>query len=39
MDYSIITPVYNRQDCILRCLESVAKCVNANNGGGQVLNI
>lgn len=27
MDYSIITPVYNRQDCILRCLESVAKCV------------
>lgn len=27
MDYSIITPVYNRQDCILRCLESVSKCV------------
>lgn len=32
MDYSIITPVYNRQDCILRCLESVAKCV-ASCGG------
>lgn len=32
MDYSIITPVYNRQDCILRCLESVAKCVASCEG-------
>lgn len=38
MDYSIITPVYNRQDCILRCLESVAKCV-ASCGGASLEHI
>lgn len=25
MKYSIITPVYNREDCLLRCLESVER--------------
>lgn len=25
MKYSIITPVYNREDCIARCLESVVR--------------
>lgn len=30
MKISVITPVYNREDCIQRCLESVA----ANNAGG-----
>ena len=38
MDYSIITPVYNRQDCILRCLASVAKCV-ASCGGTSLEHI
>lgn len=27
MKYSVITPVYNRADCILRCLESVGRNV------------
>lgn len=39
MEYSIITPVYNRQDCILRCLESVAKCVDSLNGGANLEHI
>ena len=25
MKYSIITPVYNRSDCISRCIESVVR--------------
>ena len=28
MKYSVITPVYNRADCILRCLESVGRNVD-----------
>ena len=30
--YSIITPVYNRHDCILRCMESVSSQINTNIG-------
>ena len=30
--YSIITPVYNRADCVLRCLESVSMQLSANVG-------
>ena len=30
--YSIITPVYNRSDCILRCMDSVSSQINANIG-------
>lgn len=29
IEYSVITPVYNRADCILRCLESVASTSEA----------
>ena len=25
MEYSIITPVYNREDCVSRCIESVMR--------------
>lgn len=37
--YSIITPIYNRADCILRCLESVARAIRKSNMGGQVEHI
>lgn len=30
MTYSIITPVYNREDCISRCIESVCRNLNPN---------
>ncbi len=30
MKYSVITPVWNRQDCILRCLESVTAQLSAD---------
>lgn len=29
MKYSIITPVYNREDCIVRCLESVQRAIKS----------
>lgn len=32
---SVVTPVYNREDCVMRCLESVA----AENCGGRVEHI
>lgn len=32
--YSIITPVYNRADCIMRCMESVERSMKALCGGG-----
>lgn len=32
MKYSIITPVYNREDCIERCLKSVCKQIQGNIG-------
>ena len=31
MKYSIITPVYNRQDCVGRCIESVVGNIKYNN--------
>lgn len=31
MKYSIITPVYNRADCVARCIESVINQKNSNN--------
>lgn len=38
--YSIITPVYNRADCILRCMESVEKAAQSLFvGGGNVEHI
>ena len=33
---SVVTPVYNREDCVVRCLESVAA---ENCGGGRVEHI
>lgn len=33
MKYSIITPVFNREDCISRCIESVMRQVKNVNGG------
>lgn len=37
MTISIITPVFNREDCILRCMESVTKSLDFlySNGGGK----
>lgn len=32
MKFSIITPVYNRADCIARCIESVINQKKSNNG-------
>lgn len=32
--YSIITPVYNRADCIMRCMQSVEKSMLTQFGGG-----
>ena len=37
--YSIITPVFNRADCILRCMESVAKSIQKSNMEGQVEHV
>ena len=37
--YSIITPVYNRADCIMRCMESVAKSIQKSKMGGGKLSI
>lgn len=34
MDYSIITPVFNREDCLQRCLESVSAAIAQLNRGG-----
>ncbi|MCD7714046.1 MAG: glycosyltransferase family 2 protein [Prevotella sp.] len=34
MKYSIITPVYNRQDCIARCIDSVIMQLAAAKEGG-----
>ena len=31
--YSIITPVYNRADCIMRCIKSVENAINKIEGG------
>lgn len=32
--YSIITPVYNRADCIMRCMQSVENAMLNQNSGG-----
>lgn len=37
--YSIITPVYNRADCIMRCMQSVEKSMQTQFGGGAILNM
>lgn len=37
--YSIITPVYNRADCILRCMESVAKSMKNKIRGGEIEHV
>lgn len=37
--YSIITPVYNRADCIMRCMESVSKSMQTLRGGGNVEHV
>lgn len=35
--YSIITPTYNRADCIMRCIESVERNVKTQiRGGGEI---
>ncbi len=43
MLYSIITPVYNRADCIMRCMESVTKAAQSlcvcGGGGHQIEHI
>lgn len=39
INYSIITPVYNRADCILRCMESVEKTMQILNGGGKIEHV
>lgn len=36
MKYSIITPVYNREDCIGRCIESVIKQINLCGGADKI---
>lgn len=36
--YSIITPVYNRADCIMRCMQSVEKSMQTQFGGA-ILNM
>ena len=36
MKFSVITPVYNREDCVSRCIESVLRqTLLKDNGGGQ----
>lgn len=37
--YSIITPVYNRADCIMRCMQSVEKSMQSLIGGGNVEHV
>lgn len=37
--YSIITPVYNRADCIMRCMQSVEKSMQAQFGGGNIEHV
>lgn len=37
--YSIITPVYNRADCIMRCMESVTKSIQLLKWGGKIEHI
>lgn len=37
--YSIITPVYNRADCILRCMESVSKSMKNKIRGGEIEHV
>ncbi len=37
--YSIITPVYNRADCIMRCMQSVEKSMQIQFGGGNVEHV
>lgn len=39
MKYSIITPVYNREDCIARCIESVLYQKNINELDGEFEHI
>lgn len=39
MKYSIITPVYNREDCISRCIESVLSQVKKTKWGGDIEHI
>lgn len=39
MKYSIITPVYNREDCISRCIESVLQQVNKCKTGVNIEHI
>lgn len=39
MKYSIITPVYNREDCIARCIESVLSQKNINELDGKIEHI
>ena len=34
--YSIITPVYNRADCILRCMQSVEKAMQTQFWGAML---
>lgn len=37
--YSIITPTYNRADCIMRCIESVERNVKTQIRGGNIEHI
>lgn len=37
MKFSVITPVYNREDCVSRCIESVLRqTLLKDNGGGKI---
>ena len=37
--YSVITPVYNREDCIMRCVKSVEKSIQAISVGGIIEHV
>lgn len=37
--YSIITPVYNRADCIMRCMESVERSMKVLCGGAKIEHV
>lgn len=37
--YSIITPVYNRADCIMRCMQSVEKSMQNQFWGGNIEHV
>lgn len=37
--YSIITPVYNRADCIMRCMESVERSMKSLCGGANLEHV